>query len=159
MGLCARSRGSAFACTVGVSGFILHAHRTRGRDTRASLFLFLSLFLFRLFLSSLDWHFKAEQRATTRRKHPASVSTRSTSSPRRRVSIQVAANKLITIYTIYRSLFLSLDSRRQIREREERLPLLLSSNRIIISSPSSTRLFPHFIFPRFFVFLSRITVN
>ena len=159
MGLCARSRGSAFACTVGVSGFILHAHRTRGRDTRASFSLSLSLFLFRLFLSSLDWHFKPEQRATTRRKHPASVSTRSTSSPRRRVSIQVAANKLITIYTIYRSLFLSLDSRRQIREREERLPLLLSSNRIIISSPSSTRLFPHFIFPRFFVFLSRITVN
>lgn len=128
-------------------------------ETHELLSLSLSLFLFRLFLSSLDWHFKAEQRATTRRKHPASVSTRSTSSPRRCVSIQVAANKLITIYTIYRSLFLSLDSRRQIREREERLPLLLSSNRIIISSPSSTRLFPHFIFPRFFVFLSRITVN
>lgn len=33
MGSCARSRGSALACTVGVSGFILHAHRTRGRGT------------------------------------------------------------------------------------------------------------------------------
>lgn len=144
-GVCVRSR-ARWVCLV---SFFTHiGHVAEAHEVRTAL----SLSLFHLFLSSLDWHFKSQQR---RGENGESI-PRTPLRDRRR---HVAADKLITIRTIDRPL--SLDPRRQqIREREERLPLppLGQSNYHIEPtrlSPISFLLSPS----RFFVFLSRITVN
>lgn len=150
--------------TVGVSGFILHAHRTRGRGTRGSynsLSLPPPLFLFRLFLSSLDWHFKRPNNGENGPTHTP-VSTKSTAGGR------VSCCRRMNSITISRSIVRSPSySRRQSREkggnrvaRQEEGDYTPSSRRIELTYRAHPPPdYSHFIFPSFFVFLSRITVN
>lgn len=139
-----------------VSFFTRIGHVAEAHEVRTSLSL--ALFLFRLFLSSLDWHFKPEQRPRRgengrgeRPPHscPRNPRRRPGCVQRRTCARHVAGNnKIDHDFTIDRSNLPRFETTasRTGRGPERDYPFLWS-NRIIISSPSSTRLFPHFIFP------------
>lgn len=138
MGLCARSRGSAF---VRVHGGCVWFHSSRTSDTWPRHTRFV-----RLSLSPSSTSFFHPLIGTLNPNNGAEKTEKASPSPCAR---HVAADKLITIRTIDRPL--SLDPRRQqIREREERLPLppIVQSNYHIEPtrlSPISFPLSPSFL--------------
>lgn len=158
MGLCARSRGSAFACTrwVCLVSFFTHiGHVAAAHEARTTLSLFLPLSSFSASFSHplIGTLNDRTTEKTDPRGHPRVDEIHG---GRTRVMLQ--ADEFDHDFTIDRSIsvvletIVSREGRESCREaRRGRLHPFLPSNRINVSSPSSSRLFP-FHFPQFLCF-------